>query len=165
MDTQRRSKSHRRRLGRAAGGAILLDNFDGSGALTAHVPDICPAGSSWAILAGAFADLAGTGLLNYTSGTNARAVINAGVTDLELTGRVKMNDTGSDQLGFLLRCAADASSYVWAYGSSAADNASFYVIGGGGGGINGSIVLNHNQYYTVRAACYGKTMRLWIDGT
>lgn len=57
---------------------VLQDTFTGTGALTSHTPDVYPAGSSWAIKSGTFANLAG-GVLPYTTGHHAAAIINAGI--------------------------------------------------------------------------------------
>lgn len=88
--------------------ALLRDEFTGSGALTAHSPDVVPADASWSIANGTFGELTG-GSLPYTSGDHGVALINPSVTDFDLIATVAAV-AGSDNAGVCLRSAADGST-------------------------------------------------------
>ncbi len=56
---------------------VLHDSFAGTGALANHLPEIRPAGSSWTILSGSFADLDGSGILSYSGGASGETISGA----------------------------------------------------------------------------------------
>lgn len=89
---------------------LLLDNFTGTGALTAHTPDTCPSGASWAIVSGTWGNLS-AGFLPYTSGTYGAALINVGASDFELSWRAKhmLGGNGVFSSGMYVRANATNS--------------------------------------------------------
>ncbi len=99
----------------------LLDNFDGASALTAHTPDICPAGSSWSIASGGFGDLAG-GFLPFLAGSGGTGVINVGLDSYILRCRFKYVP-GHLYLGLVIRSNASASD-KYTFGVSFIDGTS-----------------------------------------
>jgi hypothetical protein len=106
---------------------VLLDTFTGSGALTDHTPEICPAGASWSIKAGAWGNLS-SGILPYVSGTYGKAVIDCGLSDCEIRFRLRV-----------LNYAAN-SEVIFRASSSAGE---FYKIGVQKDGLGGVQVF-HN---------------------
>ena len=111
---------------------LLLDNFAGSGALAAHVPDYSSVDASWSIVQAAFSNLSG-GLLS-ADGVNhyTRAVINVGAADYqiefkaryvqvnaqEVTGIMyRSNSAGTDYYRFtMIRSDARSSAQILANG-------------------------------------------------
>jgi len=88
---------------------VLLDQFTGSGTLTAHTPT-STGGSSWAIISGTFGSLSG-GYLPYSTTNSGKALINVAYLTLScatsqnirrspptssMAGDVRSNDLGTD---------------------------------------------------------------------
>lgn len=142
---------------------VLYDTFTGLGPFASHVPDVAPAGSGWSILSGSFSDLNGSDILNYSSGTNARAIIDTGLNDFDLTARFRVIDAAQDEIVVIVRGNASLSSYIRPYLNSYADRVQFTVYGGGGGAF-GSYPLTNNTYYTLRVLGWGKTIRMYVEG-
>jgi lysophospholipase L1-like esterase len=152
-------------------GVVLLDNFDGTGALTSHTPDIYPAGSAWAILNGTFGNLSG-GFLPYTSGTFGKSTINCGLSDFELTWRSKFfSSAGSKASGVQLRGTGAAIGYVIGiYRSVGIDYIQWDIPGSAiihssqtGIGNSRILTLVDGNYYTWKLMIKGQHVRLWDE--
>ena len=88
---------------------VVYDAFTGSGALADHTPDVAPAGASWAVLNGSFANLSG-GVLPYTSGNYGVALLNSGLADCEVQAVCR-----ADHSGLVVRSNADATNRIVFY--------------------------------------------------
>ena len=94
---------------------ILLDNFNGTGAITDHLPDVYPTGSSYIVPAGSFGELSG-GYLPYVATTNyGETIINLGVDDYLLEFRanytyIVSQETGG--MGFRSKSDGDLTGYI-----------------------------------------------------
>jgi hypothetical protein len=145
---------------------VFLDEFSGSGPLTAHTPDIAPPGASYTIIAGTFADLS-SGILTYASGTYGRAVIDSSLADCELRFRIKHFNVASQASSVLFRSNSAGSDFYEA-GTWGAAGVSYITAG-----IPGAVPLppsntvntqtypmTAGQYYTFRILLKGPFFRL-----
>jgi len=148
---------------------VLLDQFTGTGALTAHTPDICPAGSSWAIINGTFANLSG-GYLPYTTGANGKALINCGLDEFEIRWKSKhFTSAGSYASGVMFRSNNLGNSF-YAIGTQCISTVSSIYFNVPGqiilwpGQTNGNTwtqTLVNNTYYEWRAWIKGGICRVY----
>ena len=88
----------------------LHDTFTGSGALTAHTPEICPAGASWAVLNATFANLSG-GAIKLTSGNHSCAIIDTGHQNSEVEAIINTGTDGSS-LGLITLSGLNGVRYT-----------------------------------------------------
>jgi len=161
--------------GAAAVAPILLDNFAGSGALTAHTPDIAPVGSSWAIISGVFGNLSG-GYLPYLNTNWGKAIINVGVDNFELRykSKYKTLTAGLEHGGVMFRSDAAGSDFSYLdYSYSGSSPILFCSLGGGvkldpsQPGVNSCyITVTGDQFYEWRLLLNGGMWRVYnADGT
>ena len=137
--------------------------FRGRGELPNHLPEIRPTGSTWNIISGSFASLDGSGISGYQSGSNGAAVIDTGINDFDLSARIKTG-SGGEEIGVILRGAAGLGTYIRASLNSGTDQAKLTIYGSGAGVLSGTIPLEDETFYTIRALGWGKTIRLYVDG-
>jgi lysophospholipase L1-like esterase len=138
--------------------AILLDNFDGAGAITAHTPDIGPAATPWVIGAGAFNNLA-SGFLQVNS-NSGHCELDCSVTDADVVAVFKLK-------------AAKTVGLVWRvngtdfYGLILYPDSNWFRVVRGGTNlatIYPSPAEAPDQTYTVKLELYGSLHRLYLDG-
>lgn len=145
---------------------VFLDEFSGTGPLTAHTPDIAPPGASYTLIAGTFADLS-SGYLTYGTGTYGRAVIDSSLADCEIRFRIKHFNVTSQGSSILFRGDSAGTDFYEA-GSWASAGVSYITCGVPGAvplppsnAVNTqSYPMTVGQYYTFRILLKGPFFRL-----
>lgn len=152
------------RLSDSIADTVLLDNFTGSGALSAHTPDTAPVGSSWSVINGTFGDLSG-GYLPYGSGASGLAIIDCGLADCEITFRLKYFNVGDLCSSIAFRCnSAGSDKYTVGLLSSGGNS----WISTGYSGVPGGVQLPPgysifgNRYSMTAGEYY--TFRMYMSG-
>jgi lysophospholipase L1-like esterase len=164
-------RSQRRGQPRLKDTTLWLDSFDGTGAITAHTPDLAPAGAAWAIGAGGgFGNLA-DGAVAGTTHHNSVATCDTGLTDYDAEAVVYQASGPYDSVQLAVRSnAAGTERYAAAIGFGVdygnlqclkytALDARTVI----GKGSTMALALARADH-TLRVLCKGTVLRFGIDG-
>jgi lysophospholipase L1-like esterase len=150
----------------------LYDSFSGSGPLAAHVPEVRPAGSFWAVRYGEFQDLAG-GWARYEAGPYGTAIVDSTLSELELSGSLVVLE--GLEYGLIVRSGSDgASRWLLTARYDGARRAGQVLLHRCPTltGIDQTLPFEYGTppalipgtEYTFTLKCTGNAYRLWIDG-
>ena len=150
--------------GAAASPYILLDNFTGSGAITDHLPDVYPAGSSYTVPVGTFANLSG-GYLPYTATHFGKAIISVGTDDYLLEFNAKFVQINDQEVGgVIIRSDSGGTGYrIMTTYQSARSKAAIYTDAPGGFKFDpdNMATANYHDFTMVNGSYY--TWKVYLD--